>query len=137
MRTACFGDPITRWNSTYSGPQAMVAGFRTYAGGCFIVRAERGEAVYIERVWGDKKAVSIDQAQTAMSALLPSDVHQIAAPALSADRQRITARFHSPALAQRWPAARFIGGAPGAILVLYRLVGERVISLVITPGNNP
>jgi hypothetical protein len=124
------------WEERHGRPVRTDGGFIQYEGGALVVMFREGRANYVERVWGDRNAVPLADAQAAGRALAPADAQLTRTYTSRNDRQ--VDLYRSTALKDALPNNPWIGGEPGDFIVIYRqLPTGRVTSIVVATGNNP
>lgn len=94
-----------------------------------------GNVNYIERVWGDRNSVRIEEARRESRNFIPADAEFV---------RTYTSRggstvdlYKSESLKSRFSADDWTGGQPGDFIILYRNQTGRTTTFIIGVGNNP
>jgi hypothetical protein len=109
-----------------------------YENGKFVVQFSKlksGNVSYIERVWGDRNAVSIEEARSESKQFIPADAKFV--KTYTSRGGSTVDLYTSEALKGRFAAAEFIGGKPGDFIILYRNQTGLTTTFIAGVGNNP
>lgn len=90
---------------------------------------------YIERVWGDRDAVPIEEARRESKNFIPSDAKFVRT--FTSRSGNTVDLYTSQSLKDRFAASNFIGGKPGDFIILYRNQTGRTTTFIVSVGNNP
>ena len=94
-----------------------------------------GNAGYLEWVYGDLDAVTIDEARNASKEFIPTDSTLIRTYQMESGN--VVDLYYSEALKKRFSDEDWIGGEPGNFIVMFKPNRERISSFIIGVGNNP
>ena len=112
--------------------------FFKYEGGKFVVQFSKlksGNVSYIERVWGDRYAVSIEDARAESKQFIPADAKFV--KTYTSRSGSTVDLYTSTSLKERFPDSEFIGGKQGDFIILYRNQTGRTTTFIAAIGNNP
>jgi hypothetical protein len=112
--------------------------FFKYEGGKFVVQFSKlksGNVSYIEHVWGDRDAVSIENARAESKQLIPADSKFV--KTYTSRSGSTVDLYTSVSLKDRFSTSEFIGGKPGDFIILYRNQTGRTTTFIAAIGNNP
>jgi hypothetical protein len=134
----------TDWERAHGSPTQNIGGMINYEGNKYTVTFADDNASYIEYTWGDRNAVTLDDARLQAKLLVPSDAKLVRAYTPREGRtadlymsESLKSRFRPIDMPSGKSLSPWIGGKPGNFLILYRLPNNHVTSLVIALGNNP
>lgn len=129
------------WNRLHGSGQPDSASspmFFGYENGKFQVQFSEirsGNVEYIERVWGDRNAVSLEDARRESKNFIPADANFVRT---YTSRSGSTIDLYtSESLKSRFSASAFVNGKSGDFIVLYRNQTGRTTTFIISVGNNP
>lgn len=109
-----------------------------YEGGKFQVQfssVRSGNVEYVERVWGDRNAVPIEEAREESKQFIPADAKFVK---IYTSRSGSTVDLYkSESLRGRFSNDDWTGGKPGDFIILYRNQTGRTTTFIIGTGNNP
>lgn len=112
--------------------------FFGYEGGKFQVQLlsiRSGNVEYIERVWGDRNAVPIEEARKESKQFIPADAKFVRA---YTSQSGSTVDLHkSESLKGRLSDEDWTGGKSGDFIILYCNQTGRTSTFIISTGNNP
>lgn len=94
-----------------------------------------GNVWYIERVWGDDNAVSLEAARRESKNFIPADAQFVRT--YTSQGGSTVDLYTSESLKGQFPASDFIGGKPGDFIILYRNQTGRTTTSIIAVGDNP
>lgn len=112
--------------------------FFEYESGKFQVQFSEirsGNVGYIERVWGDRNAIPLEEARRESKNLIPADA-KFVRTYISQSGSTVDL-YTSESLKDRFAASDFIAGKPGDFIILYRNQTGRTTTFIISVGNNP
>ena len=109
--------------------------FEGYENAKFTIWFPYNNAAYIERIWGDSNAVSLEDARRESKNFIPADA-KFVRTYISRNGNTVDL-YTSEFLKSRFPAAEFVGGKPGDFIILYRNQTGRTTTFIITIGNSP
>jgi hypothetical protein len=112
--------------------------FFGYEGGKFQVQfsgVRTGNVEYVERVWGDRNAVPIEEARKESKQFIPADAKFVRT--YTSNSGSTVDLYKSESLKGRFAADDWTGGKPGDFIVLYRNQTGRTTTFIISTGNNP
>jgi hypothetical protein len=112
--------------------------FFEYENGKFQVQFSEirsGNVEYIERVWGDRNAVPLEDARRDSKNFIPADAKFVRT--YTSRSESTIDLYTSESLKARFSASDFIGGKPGDFIILYRNQTGRTTTFIISVGNNP
>ncbi|MCA1633222.1 MAG: hypothetical protein LC785_06020 [Acidobacteria bacterium] len=109
-----------------------------YEGGKFQVQfssVRSGNVEYIERVWGDRNAVPIEEAREESKQFIPADAKFV--KTYTSRSGSTVDQYRSESLKGRFSDDDWTGGKPGDFIILYRNQTGRTTTFIIGTGNNP
>lgn len=112
--------------------------FFAYEGGKFQVQFSEiraGSVEYVERVWGDRNAVPIEDARKESKQFIPADAKFV--KTYTARSGSTVDLYKSDSLKGRFKDDDWTGGMPGDFIILYRNQTGKVTTFIISTGNNP
>jgi hypothetical protein len=112
--------------------------FFGYEGGKFQVQfsgVRTGNVEYVERVWGDRNAVPIEEARKESKLFIPADAKFVRT--YTSQGGSTVDLYRSESLKGRFGADDWTGGKPGDFIVLYRNQTGRTTTFIAAMGNNP
>jgi hypothetical protein len=112
--------------------------FFAYEGGTFQVRFSEirsGNVSYIERVWGDRNALPIEDARKASKQFIPADAKFV--KTYTSQGGSTVDLYKSESLKGRFKGDEWTGGKPGDFIILYRNQTGRTTTFIAATGNNP
>jgi hypothetical protein len=110
----------------------------SYEGGTFQVQFSEirsGNVEYVERVWGDRNAVSIEDARKESKRFIPADAKFV--KTYTSRSGSTVDLYKSESLKGRFENDDWTGGKPGDFIILYRNQTGRTTTFIISTGNNP
>jgi len=128
------------WENDHGGSQSSDGLFNSYSDN-LTVRFScsgndcNGNVKYIEKAYGDKNKIPIDDARTASTTYFPADAKYVNTYT-NAGGSTVDL-YNSESLKSRFPASEFIGGQPGDFTAIYRNQTGAVTTFIIAIGNNP
>lgn len=132
------------WERQHGMPTRKVGLTANYEGDKYYIIFADDNVEHLEYTWGDKNAVSLDDARSKAKSLIPSDAKFVRTYVPREARlvdlyfsESLKTRFQPVAMPSGETDAPWIGGKPGEFLILYRLYNKRVTSFVVGIGNNP
>ena len=133
-------DKLTWENSNGTGKpdNANSPMFFAYQGGTIQVQfsyPRPGNIKYIERIWGDRNAVSISEARKESKLYIPKDAKFVRT--FTSSSGSTVDLYKSESLKSRFSEDEFIGGKGGDFIVLYRNQTGKTTTFIIALGNNP
>lgn len=112
--------------------------FFDYEGGKFQVRfsgVRAGNVEYVERVWGDRNAVTLEDARKESKQFVPTDAKFVRT--YTSRSGSTVDLYRSESLKGRFGANDWTGGKPGDFIILYRNQTGRTTTFIAATGNNP
>lgn len=109
-----------------------------YEGGKFQVQfsgVRSGNVEYVERVWGDRNAVTLDDARKESKQFIPADGKFVRT--YTSQSGSTVDLYRSESLKGRFGADNWTGGKPGDFIILYRNQTGRTTTFIAATGNNP
>jgi hypothetical protein len=123
------------WERTHGRAFKEDSAYVYYKDGRFKLNFMDANAGYLEWVYGDVDAVSIDEARNASKEFIPTDSTLIRTYQL--DSGYMVDLYSSESLKNRFSGEDWIGGEPGNFIVMFKPNRNRVSSFIIGVGNNP
>lgn len=112
--------------------------FYGYEDGKFQVQFSKvrsGNVEYIERVWGDRNAVPIEEARQESKQFIPADAKFV--KSYTSRSGSTVDLYASESLKGRFTDEDWTGGKPGDFIILYRNQTGKTTTFIISTGNNP
>jgi hypothetical protein len=112
--------------------------FFAYEGGTFQVRFSEirsGNVSYIERVWGHRNALPVEDARKASKQFIPADAKFV--KTYTSQGGSTVDLYKSESLQDRFKDNEWTGGKPGDFIILYRNQTGRTTTFIAATGNNP
>ena len=112
--------------------------FYGYEDGKFQVQFSKvraGNVEYIERVWGDRNAVPIEEARKESKQVIPADAKFV--KSYTSRSGSTVDLYASESLKTRFSDEDWTGGKPGDFIILYRNQTGKTTTFIISTGNNP
>lgn len=112
--------------------------FFAYEGGTFQVRFSQissGNVSYVERVWGDRNALPIEDARKESKQVIPADAKFV--KTYTSQGGSTVDLYKSESLKGRFKGNEWTGGKPGDFIILYRNQTGRTTTFIAATGNNP
>lgn len=109
-----------------------------YEGGKFQVQfssVRSGNVEYVERVWGDRNAVPIEEVRAESKQFIPADAKFVRT--YTSRSGSTVDLYRSESLKGRFSDDDWTGGKPGDFTILYRNQTGRTTTFIIGTGNNP
>jgi hypothetical protein len=132
------------WERQHGTPTRKAGLTADYEGGKYYIIFADDNVSHLEYTWGDKNAVSLDDARSTVKSLIPSDAKLVRTYVPREARlgdlyfsESLKTRFQPVTMPGGATEDPWIGGKPGELLILYRLNNKRVTSFAVAIGNNP
>lgn len=109
-----------------------------YEGGKFQVQfssVRSGNVEYVERVWGDRNPVLIEEARKESKQFIPADAKFV--KTYTSRSGSTVDLYKSESLKGQFSDDGWTGGKPGDFIILYRNQTGRTTTFIIGTGNNP
>lgn len=111
-------------------------GFVSYDQGKYVVSFSSDKRIwYLEIVWGDENAVTLDYAMKDARTFIPEDSQYL--DTYEPREYRIVEHFSSTQLSSLFDEISWLGSPAGEFIVIYRIYNKKVTSYLISLGNNP
>jgi hypothetical protein len=131
------------WERQHGSPTRKDGITADYEGGRYWISFADDNVSHLEYTWGDKSAVSLDDARSKAKSLIPSDAKFVRTYVPREARlgdlyfsESLKTRFQPVAMPSGETISPWIGGKTGEFLILYRLNNKRVTSFAVAIGNN-
>jgi hypothetical protein len=109
-----------------------------YEGGKFQVQfssVRSGNVEHVERAWGDRNAVPIEEAREESKQFIPADAKFV--KTYTSRSGSTVDLYKSESLKGRFSDDDWTGGKPGDFIILYRNQTGRTTTFIAATGNNP